>query len=47
MKLTRKERFEAKNEKQKKRDKIFNRFMEENYPIAFRINESGYRIEKK
>ncbi|GAG64227.1 unnamed protein product [marine sediment metagenome] len=48
MKLNQKKRFKAKqNKRQKEREKIFNCFMEENSPIAYKLNKMGHKIEKK
>lgn len=48
MKLTRKQRIIAKrNKKDVERDKVFNRYMEENYPIAYKLNEMNYKIVRR
>ena len=31
----------------KKQNAIFNNFMEENYPIAYKLNQMSYEIKKK
>ncbi len=36
-----------KETKQEKRDKIFDRFMEENFPFIYKLNELGYEMKKK
>lgn len=48
MKLTSEQRRKAKRDKKDiERDKIFNRSMEENYPVDYKLNKMGYKVEKK
>lgn len=33
--------------KKQKRDKIFNNFIEENFPIAYKINKLNYEVKRR
>ena len=38
---------EKKSKKDIKRNEIFNNFMEENFPIAYKLNKLGYNMIRK